>query len=100
MIEYRRRLHAATLTRRGGWLRSQQHSEVVHKGFIYQGNDKLGYGHMATVARMVHGQVGFCRFRFLRYRRVKIQGRGRVGDRSTVQAYVYYCWNYEILLFN
>jgi hypothetical protein len=29
-------------------------------------------------------QVSFCRYQFLRYRRVKIQGRGRVGDRSTV----------------
>ena len=77
MIEYRRRLHAATLTRRGGWLRSQQHSEVVHKGFIYQGNDKLGYGHMATVARMVHGQVGFCRFRFCATGELKY--RGAVG---------------------
>ena len=48
------------------------------------GDDGAVRGWVEALRTWAGNQVRFCRYRFLRYRRLKIQGLGRVGDRSTV----------------
>ena len=56
---------------------------------LYARDVEAAHATLTAAAAHVDAEVEILPLPFLPYRRVKIQGRGRVGDWSTVQAFPY-----------